>query len=110
MFTVEITADAKNALEAKLKEFGFVRPGVMIVREGAKADVFRSKDGATVWNIERPENPWRYHLASFEKYPEAAFQVINGIRVCLAVVPQEDEKGVVIRLENGQPVIEPLGT
>jgi hypothetical protein len=110
MFTDEITDDANAALEAKLREFGFVRPGVMIVREGPKAEVSRSTDGATVWNIKRPENPWGYHLGSFEKYPDAAFQVVNGIRVYLAVVPQEDEKGVVIRLRNGEPTIEPLGT
>ena len=110
MFTVEITDDAKAALEAELKQFGFVRPGIMIVREGPKADVSRSKDGATIWNIERPENPWGYHLGSFEKYPDAAFQVVNGMRVYLAVVPQEDEMGVVICLRNGEPTIEPLGS
>ena len=110
MFTVEITPDATDALEARLREFGFVRPGVMIVREGPKADVFRSTDGTTVWNIERPENPWSYHVSSFEEYPDAAIQIVNGIRVYLAVVPLDGEKGVVIRLRDGELVIEPLDT
>ena len=110
MFTIEITDDAKAALEVKLRQFGLVRPGVMIIREEPKADVLRSKDGSTVWNIERPENPWRYRLGAFDEYPDAAVQVVNGIRVYLAVVPQEEEKGVVIRLRNGEPLVEPLGT
>jgi hypothetical protein len=110
MFTVEITADAKAVLEMQLRAFGSVRPGVMIVREGAKAEVSRSKEGSTVWTIERPENPWAFYLGSFEKYPDAEFQVVNGICVYLAIVPRENEKGVVIRLKNGEPTIEPLGT
>jgi len=110
MFKVEITADAKVALEAKLREFGFVRPGVMILREGAKADVSRSADGTAVWNIERTGNPWRFDLGSFETYPDSDLQVINGIRVHLALIPRKNEKGVVIRLKNGEPTIESLGT
>jgi hypothetical protein len=110
MFTVEITADAKAVLEAKLRAFGMAQPGIMIAREGSKADVSRSKDGSTLWNIERPSNPWRFDLGSFEKYPDAEYQVVNGIRVYLALIPRDNEKGVVIRLENGEPTIEPLGT
>jgi hypothetical protein len=30
--------------------------------------------------------------------------------VHLALVPRENEKGVLIRLKNGEPTIEPLGT
>jgi hypothetical protein len=110
MFRVEITADAKVALEAKLRELGFAQPGIMIGREGPRGDVARSKEGNTVWNIERPANPWRFDLASFEKYPDAEYQVVNGIRVYLAFLPRENENGVVIRLKNGEPTIESLGT
>jgi hypothetical protein len=97
-------------LEAQLRAFGAVQPGIMIGREGPKADVSRSKNGNTVWNIERPSNPWRFDLGSFETFPEAEYQVVNGIRVYLAIIPRENERGVVIRLENGEPTIEPLGT
>jgi hypothetical protein len=110
MFRVEITADAKVALEAKLREFGIAQPGIMIGREGPTADVARSKEGNTVWSVERPATPWRFDLASFEKYPDAEYQVVNGIRVYLALIPREDEKGVVVRMKNGEPTIESLGT
>ena len=110
MFTVEITADAKAALEAKLRAFGLPQPGIMISREGPKADVSRSEDGGTRWQIERPANAWRFDLGSFEKYPQAEYQMVSGIRVYLALIPRKDEKGVVIRLRNGEPTIEPLGT
>jgi hypothetical protein len=110
MFKVEITADAKVALEVKMREFGFLRPGVMILREGPKADVSRSADGKTVWNIERSGNPWRFDVGSFETYPDSELQVVNGVRVHLALVPRKNEKGVVIRLKDGEPTIESLGT
>ena len=110
MFKVEITADAKVALEAKLRQFGFARPGVMILREGPKADVSRLADGTTAWNIERTGNPWRFDLGSFETYPDSELQIVNGIRVALALVPRKNEKGVVIRLKNSELTIESLGT
>jgi len=110
MFTVEITADAKAALETKLHTLGLAKPGIMIGREGARADVSRSKDGGTVWNVERPASPWRFDLGSFEAYPDAECQLVNGIRVYLALIPREGERGVVIRLNNGEPTIESLGT
>ena len=110
MFRVEITADAKVALETKLREFGFVQPGLMVSREGPKADVSRSKDGNTVWNIERPVNPWCFDLSSFENERTAEYQMVSGIRVYLAFIPRENEKGVVIRMKNGEPTIEPIGT
>jgi hypothetical protein len=110
MFRVEITADAKAALEAKLSALGMPQPGVMIGREGARADVSRSKTGGTTWNIDRPANPWRFDLASFEKYPDAEYQMVNGIRVYLALIPRQNEKGVVILVKNGELTIEALGT
>jgi hypothetical protein len=110
MFRVEITADARAALEAKLSALGLPQPGVMIGREGPRADVSRSKDGSTVWNIDHPPSPWRFDLGSFEKYPDAEYLIVNGIRVYLALIPRENEKGVVILLKNGEPTIESLGT
>ena len=109
MFAVEIAADAKALLEVKLQESGLSRAGVMIVRQGPKADVARSKEGKTVWSIERPESPWALHTGSFETYRDDELQIVNGIRVYLALIPRENEKGVVIRLKNGEPTIDTLG-
>ena len=110
MFRVEIAADAKALLEVKLRESGWSRAGVMIARQGPKADVSRSKDGKTVWSIERPESRWTLHTGSFETYRDDEIQIVDGIRVYLALIPRENEKGVVIRLKNGEPTIEALGT
>ncbi len=109
MFAVEIAGDAKAVLEAKLQESGLPRAGVMIVRQGPKADISRSKDGKTVWSIEHPGSPWALHTGSFETYPDDELQVVNGIRVYLALIPREGEKGVTIRLKDGEPTIETLG-
>lgn len=109
MFTVEIAPDAKAVLEAKLHESGLPRAGIMILRQGPKADVSRSKEGKTLWNIERPKSPWALHTGSFETYRDDELQVVNGILVYLALIPRDNEKGVVIRLRNGEPTIESLG-
>jgi len=109
MFEVDITPDAKAFLDAKLQESGLARPGVMIVRQGPKADVARSKRGDTVWSIERPDSPWAVHTGSFETYRDDELQLVNGILVYLALIPRENEKGVIIRLKNGELVVETLG-
>jgi hypothetical protein len=109
MFAVEITADAKAVLETKFRESGLSRAGVMIVRQGATADVSRSKEGKAVWHIERPENPWALETGSFDGYRDDELQVVNGIRVYLAAIPRENEKGVIIKVKNGEPVVEPFG-
>jgi hypothetical protein len=109
MFAVEIDREAKAYLEAKLRESGLPRAGVMIVRRGPAADVVRSKHGDTVWNITRPDSPWALHTGSFETYPDDELQVVNGIRVHLALIPRDGEKGVMIKLKNGEPVVETLG-
>jgi hypothetical protein len=109
MFAVEITADAKAVLEAKFRESGLSRAGVMIVRQARTADVSRSKEGKTVWSIEPPESPWALHTGSFETYRDDELQVVNGIRVYLALIPRENEKGVIIALKDGEPTVETLG-
>ena len=109
MFAVEIDPEAKAYLEAKLRESGLPRPGVMIVRQGPMADVVRSKRGDAVWNITRPNSPWALHTGSFETYPDNELQVVNGIRVHLSLIPRDGEKGVMIKLKDGEPIVETLG-
>jgi hypothetical protein len=109
MFRVEITAEAKAVLESKLSESGLPRPGIMILRQGPKADVKRSAEGKTIWSIERPGSPWALHTGSFETYPDHELAVVNGIRVHLALIPRENERGVVVMIKNGEPVVETLG-
>lgn len=110
MFAVEITDDAKAALEIQLREFGEQNSYLVISREGPTGDVSRTKDGATVWKIERPANRWRLDITSFNTPKQPEFQLIKGIRVYLALIPHKDEKGVVVRLKNGSLTVEPLGT
>ena len=110
MFSVEITDDAKAALKVQLREFGEPSACIVIFRQGPTGDVSRSKDGSTVWKIERPGNPWYFDIRSFKLPKTPEVQIIKGIRVCLAIIPHKDEKGVVIRLKDGKPTVEPLGT
>jgi hypothetical protein len=81
----------------------------MIIRQGPKADVKRSSEGKTVWSIERPGSPWALHTGSFETYPDNELEVVNGIRVHLALIPRENERGVLVTIKNGEPVVETLG-
>jgi hypothetical protein len=110
MFKVEITADAQAVLEAQIHEAGLVRGGIMILRQGPTGDVARSPDGKTVWNIQRPNNPWRLETGSFETYRDDELQVVSGMRVHLALIPREGETGVIVRLKDGVPTVEALGT
>lgn len=109
MFRVEITPDAKAVLEAQIGKAGFTRGGIMILRQGPSGDVSRSSDGKTIWNIERPSNPWRLETGSFETYRDDELQIVNGIRVHLALIPRAGETGVIVKLKDGEPHVEPLG-
>jgi len=110
MFKVEITPEAKARLEAQIREAGFVRGGIMILRQGPTGDVTRSSDGLTVWNIQRPGNRWRLETGSLETYGDDELQIVNGMRVHLALVPREGESGVIVKLKDGEPHVETLGT
>ena len=101
-FAVEFAPGVRAVLEAKFKEVGWIRPGVMILRQGPRADVRRSDKGQTVWQIERPGSPWMIHLGSFETYPDEELQVVDSIRVHLALIPRDAEKGVTIVLRDGE--------
>jgi hypothetical protein len=109
MFRVEITADAKAVLEAQIQEAGFVRGGIMILRQGPTGDVARSPDGKTVWNIQRLNNPWRLETGSFETYRDDELKIVSGMRVHLALIPREGETGVIVKLKDGEPTVEALG-
>lgn len=106
MFTVRIEPDAKAFLQATLQQSGWVRPGVMIYREGTKADVTRTAEGGTQWNIDRASSPWALYTGSFETYPDNELIDVDGIRVHLSLLPRPSEKGVVIRLRHGELVVE----
>jgi hypothetical protein len=110
MFAVEITDDAKAALETELHKVDAEKACVLIYREGPTGDVSRTNDGSTIWKIERPTNPWRFEIVCFTTPEQPEYQIIGGIRFYLNLIPRKDEKGILIRLKNGKPIIEPLGT
>jgi len=110
MFAVEITDDAKAILEAEVHGLDAEKACVLIYREGPTGDVSRTSDGSTIWKIERPANPWRFEIVCFNAPEKPEYQIIGGIRFYLNLTPRKDEKGILIRLKNGKPVMEPLGT
>ncbi len=81
----------------------------MILRQGPSGDVTRSPNGETVWRIQRPNRAWRLETGSFETYPDDELQIVNGLRVYLALIPRDGEAGVIVTLENGEPTVEALG-
>ncbi len=81
----------------------------MIRRQGPTGDVARGQSGETIWTVERPANPWAIEMGSFETYSDDELITVDGIRVHLALIPRENEKGVVIRLKNRELIVEPVG-
>jgi len=108
MFAVKITPDAKRFLDAKLRELELPRPGVMVFRQGPKADIVRTPSGEPLWSIEHP-HPWAIDTGSFETYPDSELMIVDGIRVHLALTPRNNETGVLIRLREGDLFVEALG-
>jgi hypothetical protein len=103
MFSVTITPGAKLIIERDIAQIGS-RTGLIIHRIGALADVSRAADGATVWSIERPP-AWGCGVASLEGYSDADLLVINGIHVCLALIPKRNERGVVVSTRDGALIV-----
>jgi len=109
MFEVRFTAEAKAEVARQAHREGLVRPGVMIHRQGPKADVTRQPDGQTKWSVERP-HPWRAQVGDFQTFGEAATDVFEfeGVSVWLALIPRPGERGVQVSLQNGLLHVEPL--
>jgi hypothetical protein len=107
MFTVDISPDAKAEVVRQFALEEFARPGLMIHRQGPKADVTRSSDGSARWEVERP-HPWRAQVGDFQTFGENAQDVslVDGILVWLALIPRPGELGVIVSVRNGQLFVE----
>lgn len=107
MFTVTISPEARPLLDKALAEVGAERPGVTIHRQGKAAELKRTADGQAAWSIETP-HPWGIKVGSFETIADTDedVQVIDGVRVWLALLPRPDETGIVITVRNGQLHVE----
>jgi hypothetical protein len=92
MFDIKVTAAAKAFLDKAIQELDLPRPGAVVYRQGAKADVTRSRSGKAVWDIEHP-HPWAIELGSFETFPDNELVVVDGIKFHLALIPMEKEAG-----------------
>ena len=108
MFAIKVTPAAKAFLDRAIRELDFPRPGAMVYRQGAKADVTRSPNGEAVWKVEHP-HPWAIQLGSFETYPDSELLSVEGIRFHLALLPKPGEAGVLVDLREGELFVEALG-
>jgi hypothetical protein len=108
MFVVEITAEARTEIVDQFAREAFVRPGLMIHRQGPKGDVTRSSEGEAKWQVERP-HPWHAQVGDFHTFGENAEDVslVNGILVWLALIPRPGESGVRVSTRSGQLFVEP---
>jgi len=107
MFDIKVTAAAKAFLDKAIQELDLPRPGAVVYRQGAKADVTRSRSGKAVWDIEHP-HPWAIELGSFETFPDNELVVVDGIKFHLALIPKEKEAGVLVDLREGKLYVEAL--
>jgi len=107
MFFVRFTAEAKALVAERSAREGYLKPGVMIHRQGPRGDVTRSADGQAQWNIEHP-HPWRAQVGDFQTFGENAEDVylVDGINIWLALTPRLGEIGVEISVRDADLVVE----
>ena len=78
MFSVKVTAEAKEVIKRALERFDMPRPGIMISRQGVRADVQRTADGNAEWSVERLHS-WTYTVSSMSALPEEDVVLVEGI-------------------------------
>ena len=106
MFRVHISTEAKAFIEQQFMLEGLGRPGLMIGRQGPVADVIRTSDGQSKWNIERPY-PWRAHVFEIGDHNDNLVYV-EGIFVWLVLIPRQGELGVQVAFRDGELFVEAL--
>ena len=109
MFSVRFTPEAKLAIVEQFSRAGFTKPGLMIHRQGPRADVTRAGNGQTEWSVERP-HPWRAQVGDFVTFEDGAedIEIVEGIRVWLAIIPRVGEVGVEVSIQDGELFVETL--
>ena len=107
MFAVKVTPEAKEVIERAFESFDLPSPGIMISRQGARADVLRTATGEARWAVERL-HPWRYTVSSMSAIPDKDIVMVEGIPFWLAIIPRPEESGIVISVRNGELYIDAL--
>lgn len=109
MFIVRFTPEAKNKVVNLFAQEGFEKPGVMIHRQGLRADVIRSPTGQVEWSIEHP-HPWRAQVGDFQTFGYDAEDVFlfDGIYVWLALIPKSGELGVEVSIRGGELYVDEI--
>jgi hypothetical protein len=110
MFLVTITPEARALLLLQFARETFAKPGLTILRQGARGEVTRSNDRQAEWKVERP-HPWRALVGDFASFGEnpTDVQTVEGIPVWLALVPRPDECGVKVSVRNEELFVEAEG-
>ena len=106
MFEVLITTAARDFIQLAFAREHFANPGLMINRQGPKAENSRSADGDVVWNVDR-RSVWRAGVLDLG-YPAEDIVYADGVKVWLALIPRPDERGVEVDLKDGELHVEPL--
>jgi hypothetical protein len=109
MFSIQITPEAKIAIAERGSEEDFVKPGLMIHRQGARAEIIRTNEGSAKWTIERP-HPWQANIVDLEALDDGSIEVIavDEILVWLIAIPKPTETGVGVSLMAGELVVTDL--
>ena len=107
MFSVKVTAEAKEVIKRALERFDMPRPGIMISRQGVRADVQRTADGNAEWSVERLHS-WTYTVSSMSSIPEGDVVLIDGIPFWLALIPRAQERGIEVSVRNGELYVDAL--
>jgi hypothetical protein len=106
MFSVQISAEAKAFVAEQFTREKLNRPGLMIGRQGPVADVIRTSDGQTKWNIEYL-HPWRTQVFEIDDHNVDLVDV-EGISIWLVLIPKLGELGVNVTLRDGKLFVEAL--
>jgi hypothetical protein len=96
---IQLTPEAKAALQNQFALLEFRRPALYLHRASASGDVTRSPDGRVNWSVERPQ---RISL-NFAELPRdtveghEGIQTVDGIRVAFLFSPPTDDLEIAVR-------------
>lgn len=108
-FEVRLTSEAKGLFATIASEQRYIKPGLMVHRQGPIGDVVRSDDGKAVWSVERP-HPWKVRVGELESIPETDENVvvIDRVRIWLPLIPRPGEQGLEISVRGGELVADSI--